>query len=64
MNGEDGDNRTKELIFEYQLDAPPEKVWRAEPCGIPQKMAARWHARRSRAGFVGAGPRDHLPDAG
>ncbi len=22
-------DRTKELVFEYQLDAPPEKVWRA-----------------------------------
>jgi len=29
MSESDTQDRTKQLVFEYQLDAPPEKVWRA-----------------------------------
>lgn len=29
MSESDTRDRTKQLVFEYQLDAPPEKVWRA-----------------------------------
>jgi len=29
MSESDTQERAKELVFEYQLDAPPEKVWRA-----------------------------------
>ncbi len=29
MSERDTQDRAKQLVFEYQLDAPPEKVWRA-----------------------------------
>jgi len=29
MSESDTQDRTKQLVFAYQLDAPPEKVWRA-----------------------------------
>lgn len=29
MSESDTQDRAKQLVFEYQLDAPPEKVWRA-----------------------------------
>ena len=29
MSGKDGEDRKDELVFEYELEAPPEKVWRA-----------------------------------
>ena len=29
MSESDTQDRTKQLVFEYRLDAPPEKVWRA-----------------------------------
>lgn len=29
MSERDTQDRTRQLVFEYQLDAPPEKVWRA-----------------------------------
>lgn len=29
MSDSDTQDRAKQLVFEYQLDAPPEKVWRA-----------------------------------
>ncbi|CAD5267143.1 MULTISPECIES: SRPBCC domain-containing protein [unclassified Bosea (in: a-proteobacteria)] len=29
MSESDIQDRAKQLVFEYQLDAPPEKVWRA-----------------------------------
>lgn len=29
MSESDTQDRTEQLVFEYQLDAPPEKVWRA-----------------------------------
>ncbi len=29
MSESDIQERTKQLVFEYQLEAPPEKVWRA-----------------------------------
>jgi uncharacterized protein YndB with AHSA1/START domain len=29
MNDMDADGKTKDLVLEYELDAPPEQVWRA-----------------------------------
>ena len=29
MNEMEADGKTKDLVLEYELDAPPEKVWRA-----------------------------------
>jgi uncharacterized protein YndB with AHSA1/START domain len=29
MSETEADTTTKDLVFEYELDAPPEKVWRA-----------------------------------
>ena len=29
MSETDAETKTKDLVFEYELDAPPEKVWRA-----------------------------------
>ena len=29
MSETEAETKTKELVFEYELDAPPEKVWRA-----------------------------------
>jgi uncharacterized protein YndB with AHSA1/START domain len=29
MSGIEADGKTKDLVLEYELDAPPERVWRA-----------------------------------
>ena len=39
MSDTDTDDRKQDLLFEYQLDAPPEKVWRALSIG---EFRRRW----------------------
>ncbi|WP_186416666.1 SRPBCC domain-containing protein [Bosea sp. CS1GBMeth4] len=46
MSESDTQDPTRQLVFEYQLDAPPEKVWRA--LSIPA-FRERWLPARAEA---------------
>ena len=55
MSETEADTKTKELVFEYELDAPPEKVWRA--ISIPA-FRDKWLPHEA---LVGAEPVSSVP---
>jgi uncharacterized protein YndB with AHSA1/START domain len=55
MSETETDTKTKDLVFEYELDAPPEKVWRA--ISIPA-FRDKWLPQEA---LVGAEPVSSVP---
>lgn len=59
MNNVEAEGQKKELVFEYELDAPPEKVWRA--ISIPA-FREKWLPNRelAEAGPISSEPGEEI----